>query len=353
MAGGRFGRAWVVFFGLGGASDQSAYNTIRTPFDPTAYLFLGRFLPRDRSSGFSHPYESARGLVEGLIYKGLGEHLPPWQVVLVLGAALAVSVVLFVVAPADLRIVSLVGLGILTGIVVISLLFDYRYHIYIDATFGERRLGNYTSMGFILVGLAVLEGLIQFAGRVSQPALVAAAVVPAVFLTGWLAPSSALSHRFTDMSRDRLAFVNWVRTHTSCGALFLVNQRSEGTMTALTGRTDMAEGMGPFLRPEKMSYVVTLMLDARNFYVHPQENEATLRDYDITYVVVARTYQFLGYTGPESGANLQAIEATSFLRQVYANPMVTVYRVAGSQAPPASPLIKGRYLHCLTKPDHF
>jgi hypothetical protein len=339
--------------GLGGASDQSAYNAIRTRFDPTAYLFLGRFLPRDRSSGFTHPYESARGLVEGLIYKGLGEHLPPWQVPLVFAAALAASVALFFLARTDLRIVGLVGLGIFAGIVVISLLFDYRYHIYIDATFGERRLGNYTSMGFILVGLAVLEGLIQLAGRVSQPALLAAATVPVVFLTGWLAPSSALSHRYTHLSRDRLDFVNWVRTGTSCGARFLVNQRSEGTMTSLTGREDLAEGMGPFLRPEKLPYVVSLMLDARNFYHHPQQNEAILRDYDVTYVVVARAYQFLGYTGPESGADLTAIEATPFLHQVYANPMVTVYRVAGAQAPPASPLIKGRYLHCLTKPDHF
>ncbi len=340
-------------FGLGGASNQSAYNAIHTRFDPTAYLYLGTFPRRVASSGLTHPYVSARSLVDGLIYDGLGHIVPRWQVLLVFGIALAASVALFFLVRTDLRIVGLVGLGIFAGIIVISLLFDYRYHIYIDATFGIRRLGHYTSVGLILVGLAILEWLVQLAERVSRPALMGAAILPVVVLTAWLAPSAALTHHFASLSRDRLAFVNWVRTHTSCGARFLVNERSEGTMTSLTGRNNLAEGMGPFLRPQKMPYVVTLMLDARTFYHHPRANKAILRKYDITFVVLSRTVQFLGYTGPELGANPAAINATPFLHRVYANPSVIVYRVAGAQAPPASPLLKGRYLHCLTKPASF
>jgi hypothetical protein len=340
-------------FGLGGASNQSAYNAIHTRFDPTAYLYLGTFPPRVRASGLRHPYVPARRLVDGLIYDGLGHVVPRWQVLLFFAIAFAATGVLFFLVRTDLRIVALVGLGIFAGIVVISLLFDYRYHIYIDATFGQRRLGHYTSVGLILVGLAVLEWLVQLAERVSFPALVAVATVPVVVLTAWLAPSAALTHHYALLSRDRLAFVNWVRTHTSCGARFLVNQRSEGTMTSLTGRNNLAEGMGPFLRPQKMPYVVTLMLGAQTFYQHPQANEAILRKYNITFVIAARAGQFLGYSGPEQGANLAAVQASPFLHQVYANPSVIVYRVAGAQAPPASPLLKGRYLHCLTKPASF
>ena len=340
-------------FGLNGASDQSAYNVIRTRFDPTAYLYLGTFPPRDRSSGFAHPYVPAASMVHTFIAYGLGQVLPRWQSLLVLAAALAASVALFFLVKTDLRIVGLIGLGFFAGIVVISLLFDYRYHVYIDATFGQRRLGHYSSLGLILVGLAVLEGLVLLAGRVSQPALVAAAIVPVVILTAWMVPSAALSHNFRDLSRDRLAFVNWVRTRTSCGARFLVNQRSEGTMTALTGRNNLAEGMGPFLRPEKLPYVVTLMLGARDFYQDPQANDAMLRKYDITYVVAARANLFLGYPGPEAGISLAAVKAAPFLHEVYANPSVVVYRVAGTRPPAASPLLKGRYLHCLTDPAHF
>ena len=203
------------------------------------------------------------------------------------------------------------------------------------------------------MGWAVGAGRFPRWGRCARPPLAAGASVPVFLLTAWLVPSTALSHHLTDLSRDRLAFVNWVRTHTSCGARFLVNQRSEGTMTSLTGRNDLAEGMGPFLRPQKMPYVVTLMLDARNFYHQPQTNEAILRKYNITYVVVARAGQFLGYAGPETGTNLAAIKATPFLDQVYANPSVIVYQVAGAHAPPLSPMLKGRYLHCLTDPSPF
>jgi hypothetical protein len=340
-------------FGLEGASDQSAYNAISARFDPTAYLYLGTFLPRDRSSGLWHPYTPAASMVHVIINDAFGQDLPRYLTLLIFAAALAASVALFFRARTDLRIVGLVGLGVFAGIIVISLLFDYRYHIYIDATFGQRRLGRYSSVGLILVGLAVLEALVQRAGRASLPSLVVAATVPVVILTAWLVPSAALSHHAAQLSGDRLAFVNWVRTHTSCGARFLVNERSEGTMASLTGRNNLAEGMGPFLRPEKMSYVVTLMLDARNFYQHPQTNERILRKYDITYVVVARTDGFLGYVGPEAGTNLAAVKATPFLHQVYANPSAIIYRVAGAHPPPASPLLKGRYLHCLTEPAHF
>ncbi|MDR2985354.1 MAG: hypothetical protein LBV34_11000, partial [Nocardiopsaceae bacterium] len=340
-------------FGLQGASNQFAYNATSVRFDPTAYLYLGTFVPRDRSSGFGHPYAPPASIVHDLLVAGLGQDLPRWLTLLVLVAALAASVALFFLVKTDVRIVGLVGLGVFAGIIVISLLFDYRYHIYIDATFGQRRLGRYASIGLILVGLAVLEMLVLRVGRSSLPSLVVAAIAPIVILTAWVAPSTALSHYSSELSSDRVAFVNWVRAHTACGARFLVNQRSEGTMASLTGRNDLTEGMGPFLRPEKLPYVVALMLDARNFYQHPQRNEAILRKYDITYVVVARSGDFLGYVGPETGTNLAAIKSAPFLQQVYANRSAIIYRVAGAVAPPASPLLKGRYLHCLTEPAHF
>ena len=144
-----------------------------------------------------------------------------------------------------------------------------------------------------------------------------------------------------------------MRTHTPCGARFLVNQRSEGTLTSLTGRMDLAEGMGPFLRPSKIPYVDTLMLNARKFYLHPQSNEAVLRQYGITYVVVAKVYLLLGYSGPESAYNLHELNTTPFLHEVFKTPTVIVYRVAGAPTPPPSPLLKGPYLHCLTKPAHL
>jgi hypothetical protein len=158
------------------------------------------------------------------------------------------------------------------------------------------------------------------------------------------------------VSQDRIVFTDWVRAHTPCGARFLVNQRSEGTITSLAGREDLAEGMGPFLRPSVLPYVTSLMLSARQFYLHPQTNEAFLRQHGITYVVVARARNMIGYAGPigpSRATDVQALDATSFLRPVFVKPYVRVYQVVGAHTPAPSPLLTGPYLHCLTQPAGF
>ena len=340
-------------FGLGGASNQAGYAAIHTPFDPTEYLYYGHFVPRDPASTGLHPYMSARHLFSGFLSSGLGIYLSLWQALLLLAAGLAASLALFFYVRTDLRIAGLVGLGIFAGIILVSLAFDYRYHVFIDATFGQRRLGNYSSVGFILVGLAVLEGLILLLERTPAPVLIAGAVLPVVFLTAWLLPSSGLSHSLRAASHQRLSLVNWIRGHTPCGARFLVNQRSEGTLASLTGRNAVSEGMGPFLRPDKLPYVISLMLGARSFYQHPQANEAFLRQYGITYVIAVRTGELIGYGGPEGTANFRALRSTPFLHLVYSTRVVRVFQVTGARAPAVTPLLQGPYLHCLTSPAHF
>lgn len=339
--------------GLGGASNQAAYNAIHTRFDPTAYLYLGTFTPRHHATRLIDPYLPAWKVWDGFAYSALGIQPAQWQVLLVFAAALAASILLFVFVKTDLRIVGLVGLGFFAGLVLVALLFDYRYQVYIDATFGQRRLGYYASLGLILVGLAVLEALLMLAERKSPRVLIACATVPVVALTAWLLPSSMLSPGAQKVSNQRLAFVNWVRQHTPCGARFLVNQRTEGAMTSLTGRNTISEGMGPFLRPQKMVYVTSLMLGARKFYLYPRANQAFLRQYHINYVVAARVGLLLGYAGPEGGADIHALDAAPFLHRVYVRKAVIVYRVAGTPAPAPSPLLRGPYLHCLTSPAHF
>jgi hypothetical protein len=177
-------------------------------------------------------------------------------------------------------------------------------------------------------------------------------------LTAWLLPSSGLSPQLSQVSQDRITFVNWVRAHTSCRSRFLVNQRSEGTLTSLAGREDFTEGMGSFLRTTLLPHVVSLMLGARHFYRHPQAGEAFLRHHDINYVVVSQVGDLIGYSGPLGSTDagqtyVSAIDAASFLRPVLIEPYVRVYRVVGVHPPAASPLLKGPYLHCRAEPAKF
>ena len=346
-------------FGLTGASNQAAYAAIHTKFDPTAYIYEGAFLPNQSTTPYSPPHQ----VVDSFVTSAVGFHGPAVAAWLLLAGALVAAVLLFLLVPTDLRTVGVVALGVWAGLVGISLFFSYRYHIYIDATFGARRLTPYASVGLILLGLGVLEGLLlllerllPFPERIRPPAMLAAAAVPVFALTAWLLPSSGVSPQLSQISQDRLTFVNWVRAHTSCRSRFLVNQRSEGTLTSLTGREALTEGMGPFLRPSVLPYVVRLMLSTRHFYHHPQASEAFLRQHDINYVVIGEIRELIGYAGPASQTGqvyVSAMRATSFLRPVLVEPYVRVYRVVGVHPPPASPLLKGSYLHCLTQPAKF
>ena len=346
-------------FGLTGASDQTAYNAIRTKFDPTAYLYDGSFPPRKAAA----PYVPAHQVIQDFVTYALGFHVSTIAAVLLLVGALVATVLLFLLVRTDLRTVGVVGLGLWAGLTVVALFFAYRYHIYIDATFGLRRLAEYASVGLILIGLGVLEGLLlllesllPLPERIKPQALIAAAAVPVLLMTVWLLPSASLSGQLRQVSQDRIAFVDWVRAHTSCGTRFLVNQRSEGTLAALTGRDDLDEGMGPFLRPNFMPYVTNLMLGTRQFFLHPQANEAFLREHDITYVVDAGVRELIGYAGPIGSprkTDVQGLDSASFLRPVFVRPYVRVYQVVGAHTPAPSPLLTGPYLHCLTQPAGF
>jgi len=339
-------------FGLEGASNQGGYAAIHTSFDPTAYLYTGAMPPRV-AAGARQWYVPPRRVIRSMFADALGSHWPLWAIVLLAAAALLAAILLFALVHTDLRTVGVVGIGILAAVVGVALAFDYHYHVYIDATFGIRRMAQFSSIGLILIGLGVVEALLMLLSRTEPQLAMVAAVVPALVLGAWLLPGSGVSANFRHLSRERIQFVNWVRAHTACGARFLVNERTEGTLTTLTGRDTLTEGMGPFLRLDKMPYVVNLMLNTRNFYRSAPSDEAFLRQHNITYVVVALRRNTLGYPAPISYPTTRATAAAPFLHQVYASPDVVVYRVAGARVPPVSPLFKGPYLHCLTAPAHF
>jgi hypothetical protein len=333
-------------FGLGGASSPATYSSIHTSFDPTAYLYDGGFISRAKASGWYLPPSQ-------IFYRmmtGGGFHSPAWALWVIFAAAVAGAVLLFLLARDELRDAGVVGLGIFLGVMVIALAFDFHFHIYIEATFGIRRLREMTSLGLIIVALGVIEGLIALLARHRARLAVAVSAVVVIALAAWLLPNNSLRQDFRN-SHQRTVLINWMRTQTPCNARFLVNQRTEGTVTSLTGRYALLEGMGPFLRVDKLPYVVSLLLSGRQFFKDPQANEAFLRQHGITYVIVSRVQ--LGYYGPTGRTNVRAMNAAPFLQRVFVKPWVTVYRVVGAHAPPVSPLLQGPVLHCITTPIHF
>jgi len=338
-------------FGLNGASNPAGYRIIHTNFDPTAYLFSGQFLSR-AAALHRRWYIPPVKAIEGIMSAN-GIDWTPWGIWLLFAGCLVAAVLMFLFAQTNVRTAGLTGAGIIAGVIGVSLAFDYHYHIYIDATAGVRRFRDFLSLGLILIALGLIEGLLELlAARWARlSAVIAVAVV--VALAAWLLPGSSVSRDQERVSHQRVLFVNWVRTHTPCNARFLVNQRTEGALTALTGRFALLEGMGPFLRADKLPYVVNLMLGARQFFTSPARNEAFLLQHRISYVVIARRPLLLGYQGPTRRAHIPGLDGSRFLHRVLTTSSLIVYQVHGVQAPPVSPLLKGPYLYCLTSRVHL
>jgi hypothetical protein len=104
---------------------------------------------------------------------------------------------------------------------------------------------------------------------------------------------------------------------------------------------------------DKLPYVVDLMLSARSFFHAPLSHEEFLRRHEISYVIVARLGQLLGYQAPVGKTDIRALNAAPFLHRVLATPYVLIYQVVGARGQPISPLLTGPYLHCLKTPVHF
>lgn len=343
-------------FGLGGASNQASYKSLPTSFDPTLFLYNGIELPRNRPEA-AHFYVAPGDVLERVMSTALSSPLSLATAILVLILALIVGIG-FTVVRNELGTVGLAGLGVIVGVTLIALGFSYRYHVWVDATFGLRRPTLYVAIGPILLTLGLVETLIQLAGRRdwgwphAGRAVTAAPVVIAIIVVVLLVPTATRGPVNVYRSTGQQAFATWVRTSTPCGARFLLNQRSEGSVAALTGRLAIDEGMGAFLRPHRLARVIRVLRDANGFFRHPKRNNAVLARYHINYVVYANLW-LLGYPGPVYKSNDAELRGDPYLRLAVRTQWFSIYHVKGSTVQPVSPLLKGKYLGCRTTPAQF
>src|SRR5262249_5893624 len=200
--------------------------------------------------------------------------------------------------------------------------------------------------------LGGIEGLTALLARHRARLAVAVSAVVVIALAAWLLPNNS-QRQDIRLSHQRTALINWMRAQTSCNARFLVNERTEGAVTSLTGRYALLEGMGPFLRVDKLPYVVSLLLSSRQFFKNPQANEAFLRQHDISYVVLSQATNLLGYAGPAGPASCRAMRGAPFLQGVLWTPSAIVSQVVGAHSQPVSPLLRGPVLHCIRTRVHF
>jgi hypothetical protein len=334
---------------LGGAASDESAAAFGPDFDPTRFLSQGiDVVPRPGP----HPWAMAPARVaERYTSAALGIGGPPGAAaavatgVLALGG-LAAALALLLRGPPPIRAVGLVAWGTAATLVALSWALTFRT-LFVPATFGLRRLFDYSSLPVVLgigVGVELALDLVarRRSVRVASVALAASVAVAAAALL----PSALPPRAPAGADRAVLAAFGWLRSHTGCDATILADQHTEGVFEALTGRVAVLEGATPYLRPELLPKVVARLLDARAFFEDPSADPTFPQREGATYVVVLREGN-VGY--PLARATDEAgLDGLSSLRGVYRSPAMVVYEVrASGGAPPPAP---GRSLACFTGP---
>jgi hypothetical protein len=336
-------------FGLEGAASPGAYGRV-SRYDLGLYMKTLELSPIGRPGG-GHWYLPPDRVASrfAAVATGAPAKHAHWLVLALLGG---VALWLVVRRPDRLRPLALSSVIFVLALAGIALAFDWHYRVYIPATFGYRRLMDYAPVSSALVALAGLEAGVLVIARSRRRAAVVAVALVAIALAVVTLPGAAISPEQRAVSERRLALVNWVRTRLPCDARLLVNARPESPFQALTGRAALTEGMGPFLRVEKLAHIATLFRQAVRFYRHPAKEQSFITRERVTDVIVQRARKL--HIGPESfWGNRRAFEQTRFLRLVYRSGGANVYEVLGRPTRRASPLLRGPYLHCERTPARF
>ena len=316
--------------GLRGAAAPGGYDVFAEGFDPTLYL-NGGVVPGQKVVGprtfYLSPGRALHRYADSAIGSPPGARLVKrlWVPGLVLGGLFA-AVAILLWFPNELKPVGLTAWGLGAAIVMLTWLFSLRYHLYIPAWFGVRRLFDYSSIPLVLIALVLAEGALLIIGRV-RPWLapVAGSIIVLV-----LAAALLIDGRAKSPDPPAVALVagfDWIREHTPCDARFLPNAHSEGVFEALTGRVAVLEGATPFLRPSILQPIVRLLLQARGFFQDPRSHETFLRAQGIDYVVVL-TGGHVGYRESIGTTDTVALARLPSLLRVFANDGMTIYRVA-------------------------
>jgi hypothetical protein len=314
--------------GLKGAAAPGSYDTFAEGFDPTLYL-NGGVIPGRRVVGprtfYLSPGNALNKYVRSAVGPGPRYVKRFWVPAMALGG-LGAALAILLWFPKELKPVGLAAWSVGAVLVALTWLFSLRFHLYIPAWFGVRRLFDYSSIPFTLLGLALAEGLLMASRRVrSWAAPVAGSVIVVVVAAGLLVDARPRSPDPRAVSL--VQGFDWIRENAPCEARFLPNAHSEGAFESLTGRVAILEGATPFLRPTILAPIVRLLLDARDFFHEPAGYASLLRSQDIDYVIVLSAGH-VGYKETIGTTNVEALARVSFLQRAFSNAGMTIYRVA-------------------------
>ena len=313
--------------GFEGVTAPGAYATFGPGFDPTTFLLTGKRPPAGAATPSSRSSARPTDIVTRFFSEGLGIRASLAVSAMIAVAGLLVAVAMLLWFPPTLRAVGLTAWGTALAFIVVAIVFGRGFHVMILAQFGRRRLSDYASLPWILVGLGVLEGGVAIlAKRRAAVTVVAALVIVASVPFVWSArpPSGAASR-----GARAIPVLAMVRRATGCDARILANRRTIATFESMTGRAGLVEGMAPYLRPSMLLRAVTVIEEAERFFHDPSAWRSVLSREDVGYVLlVDRSVPFGPLAGPIDGSSA-ALDSAPFLRLTAADGPSRLYRVVG------------------------
>jgi hypothetical protein len=91
--------------------------------------------------------------------------------------------------------------------------------------------------------------------------------------------------------------------------------------------------MGPYLRPDELRTVLSIVLGAHSFFEDPSAHEAFIKRQRIDYVLVLKDVRVGSMVNTlEHGVDPAAFESVPFLQRVHSDDVMDVYKVVGADA---------------------
>ena len=323
----------LAFEGAGG----EGYDELDRDFDPTFFLHTGKqkeLTPAYFANKADLAPRLFLGSAFGLTIDRGGDNSSIRPVALMLVGGLVLAVLMFLFLPRHLKVIGVVGWGLVATMIAVTLFFAYRNDVYILADWGRRRLFRYNSLPLLLMGLALVEvGVLLVARKAARIAgALALVLVLAVAALVWPGASDSKEGRGAEEAGTAIEVLNWIRSETQCESVILTNQRTVGVFKAMTGRVALLEGMSPYLRPEMLDRSIDLMLEARSFFKDPSGQGRLLQEKGIDYVVVLDHLRL----GHPYGVGRPSTDFADvpFLELEFQNEGARIYRVTTPGDPP-------------------
>jgi hypothetical protein len=309
------------------ARGSGGYPGFPVTLDPTkSFEVIKRTHPKGRRTGWAIPPARVGEVALASVFEDLQVTTPRRDYIGLVLLALASGLVLWR-RRRSLGPVTFASWATALTLTAVGLYFSHRYRTFVPATFGPRRLFEYSILFAVIAGVAALSTVVRsavgWAARDRRRALrrAGAACVGAIAVVLALATAPA---GVTPDERAGLEVMATVARTVPCDARILVNVRTAGSFEVLARRTSVDEGMAPYLRPPVLRRVLPIVLGAHRFFRDPASNRAFIENQHVDVVVAVAGARVGGRPMLKRGRR-GVLDGVPWLRPLLTNRTVAIY----------------------------